>query len=233
MVKILLPLSLTQSRLMGVQENRKQKEEMILEVAEKIFSKRGFENTKVDDIAAELGMSKGTVYFYFESKEDIYLALTYRAMQSLLDYFYLTFDKIRQENGYDIIYQLAETYLDFTEKYPFYFDLIQNYTSMVRQEVENIHPNYTKSIYFRKLADLHNIPFKIFCEEIEKGQNDRSITSHKAAALMYLALWSVISGYADLRYHTISTSRETFYGVKTKEWREMTMQIVDYILTDS
>ncbi len=175
-------------------------------------------------------MSKGTVYFYFESKEDIYLALTYGAMQKLLDYFYDTFDKIRSENGYQVISQLANTYLDFTEKFPFYFDLIQNYTSMVRADRENIHPNYQNSIYFRKLADLHNIPFKIFCEEIIKGQEDGSIKSKREPGLLFLALWSVISGYADFRHHTISASRDTFYGVTTMQWRDMTMDIVHYLL---
>ncbi len=217
---------------MGVQENRKQKESTILEIAENVFSKKGFENSKVEDIASDLGMSKGTIYFYFESKEDIYLALTYGAMQKLLDEFYQTFDEVKQQNGYQVIYQLAETYLDFTEKLPFYFDLIQNYTSMVRQDKENIHPNYYNSIYFRRLADLHNIPFKIFCEEIEKGQEDGSITSKTAPGLMFLALWSVISGYADLRHHTLSSSRDTFYGVTTEKWRRMTMDIVEHLLKE-
>jgi len=46
----------------------------ILEAARKVFSKNGFNETTVDDIAGAAGVAKGTVYLYFRSKREIYLA---------------------------------------------------------------------------------------------------------------------------------------------------------------
>jgi AcrR family transcriptional regulator len=46
----------------------------ILEAARKVFARKGFEQTTVDDIAAAAGVAKGTLYLYFKSKRDIYLA---------------------------------------------------------------------------------------------------------------------------------------------------------------
>jgi AcrR family transcriptional regulator len=46
----------------------------ILEAARKVFSKNGFIGTTVDDIAGAAGVAKGTVYLYFRSKREIYLA---------------------------------------------------------------------------------------------------------------------------------------------------------------
>jgi len=46
----------------------------ILEAARKVFSKKGFNDTTVDDIAEAAGVAKGTVYLYFRSKREIYLA---------------------------------------------------------------------------------------------------------------------------------------------------------------
>src|ERR1700704_6531997 len=45
----------------------------ILDAARKVFSKRGFRDTTVDDIAAAAGLAKATVYQYFPSKQEIYL----------------------------------------------------------------------------------------------------------------------------------------------------------------
>ncbi len=47
----------------------------ILEAAVKVFASKGYHDTKVDDIVAESQTSKGSFYFYFPSKQDIFLAL--------------------------------------------------------------------------------------------------------------------------------------------------------------
>lgn len=47
----------------------------ILNEAEKLFIKDGFEKTTVKDIAAQAGVAKGTFYYYFDTKEDIISSL--------------------------------------------------------------------------------------------------------------------------------------------------------------
>ena len=47
----------------------------ILEAAVKVFASKGYHDTKVDDIVKDSGTSKGAFYFYFPSKQDIFLAL--------------------------------------------------------------------------------------------------------------------------------------------------------------
>src|SRR5579883_53913 len=46
----------------------------ILDAARRIFSKRGYAETAVEDVAEEAQVAKGTLYLYFKSKEDLYLA---------------------------------------------------------------------------------------------------------------------------------------------------------------
>ena len=43
----------------------------ILEVSQRLFLEKGYDNTKIQDIADELGMTKGAIYHHFESKEEI------------------------------------------------------------------------------------------------------------------------------------------------------------------
>jgi TetR/AcrR family fatty acid metabolism transcriptional regulator len=51
------------------------KRSVILDAALKTFVKRGYPNTKVAEIASEAGVAEGTLYNYFQSKEDLLLAL--------------------------------------------------------------------------------------------------------------------------------------------------------------
>ena len=44
----------------------------IIEAALTCFARRGYRNTTMDDIAAESGLSKGSLYWYFNSKDDLF-----------------------------------------------------------------------------------------------------------------------------------------------------------------
>jgi TetR/AcrR family fatty acid metabolism transcriptional regulator len=46
----------------------------IIEAAMVCFTRKGYVNTTMDDIVAESGLSKGAIYWYFKSKDDIFEA---------------------------------------------------------------------------------------------------------------------------------------------------------------
>ncbi|PWU01228.1 MAG: hypothetical protein C5B51_23325 [Terriglobia bacterium] len=50
------------------------KKTSILEAARTVFSRQGYAETAVDDVAEEAHIAKGTLYLYFKSKEELYLA---------------------------------------------------------------------------------------------------------------------------------------------------------------
>ncbi|MGE5145837.1 MAG: TetR/AcrR family transcriptional regulator [Candidatus Eiseniibacteriota bacterium] len=47
----------------------------IVAAALELFAERGFAATRLDDVAARAGVSKGTLYLYFESKEELFKAV--------------------------------------------------------------------------------------------------------------------------------------------------------------
>lgn len=55
-----------------VSEERKNQ---IIAAATKVFSERGFAEARMDDIVAESGLSKGALYWYFDSKDAIIVAI--------------------------------------------------------------------------------------------------------------------------------------------------------------
>jgi AcrR family transcriptional regulator len=57
----------------------------ILDAALRLFTDQGFAATKVEDVAAAAGLSKGAVYLYFPSKEALLEALVHRAVAPVAD----------------------------------------------------------------------------------------------------------------------------------------------------
>jgi TetR/AcrR family transcriptional regulator len=63
-------------------EQRRRKRAAVLQAAASAFNRRGFANTSLDDVAAALGVSKPTLYQYFENKQDILFACHQVAMDN-------------------------------------------------------------------------------------------------------------------------------------------------------
>ena len=64
---------------------REHRTEEILDIATKLFARRGFAATDTQAIADALQVGKGTVYRYFKSKEELFLAAVDRGMHRLRD----------------------------------------------------------------------------------------------------------------------------------------------------
>ncbi|MFL5624442.1 MAG: TetR/AcrR family transcriptional regulator [Ktedonobacteraceae bacterium] len=66
------------------EKQRQEREALILKVAEEVLAEKGYRDTSVDEIAARVGIAKGTVYLHFASKEELVVALFERDMQNFL-----------------------------------------------------------------------------------------------------------------------------------------------------
>jgi AcrR family transcriptional regulator len=53
---------------------REERRSQILDAALTVFSSKGFHATNVSDVAAQAGVSQGTIYWYFDSKEELFTA---------------------------------------------------------------------------------------------------------------------------------------------------------------
>ncbi len=66
------------------ERQRQEREDLILRAAEAVLLEKGYHETSMDEIAARVGIAKGTVYLHFTSKEDLIQELFKRDMQQLL-----------------------------------------------------------------------------------------------------------------------------------------------------
>jgi AcrR family transcriptional regulator len=67
------------------EQQREERRKQILDAALTVFSGKGFHATNVSDVAAEAGVSQGTIYWYFESKEELFQAALLSAFMDIGD----------------------------------------------------------------------------------------------------------------------------------------------------
>ncbi|MDI7860430.1 TetR/AcrR family transcriptional regulator [Rhizobiaceae bacterium n13] len=61
------------------------KREQILDGARRVFLRDGFDGASMNEITREAGVSKGTIYVYFDSKEDLFAALIDRQRSRVVE----------------------------------------------------------------------------------------------------------------------------------------------------
>lgn len=69
---------------MRVVKDATERRNEILDVAERLFCTRGYDQTSTNDILAEIGIARGTLYYHFTSKEDILDAMIDRILDEIV-----------------------------------------------------------------------------------------------------------------------------------------------------
>ena len=69
------------------ERDRAAREELILDHAQRLLLRDGFQNLNLDELAEAVEYSKGTLYLHFKTKEDIALAVVTRVLKERADFF--------------------------------------------------------------------------------------------------------------------------------------------------
>lgn len=68
----------------------------LIQSAEKVFARDGFEAAKLEEIATDAGYTRGAVYANFDSKEDLFFALLEREISARISTLEKEMDKVRE-----------------------------------------------------------------------------------------------------------------------------------------
>lgn len=182
---------------------RQIKENNIIEAAIKVITPSGYRNAKMDDIAKAAGITKVTLYSYFQSKENLYLAVIYRTFQALTEVFYNTIGEHKNETGLVSTIAIFNSFFSFCEKNYLYSETILDYFTMIRSLTRDaanpdIDDSIKDSLYFTKLQDLQNLPLKLTVKEMERGKRDGSIRPEIDPMLHTIQGWTMVVGYIKL-----------------------------------
>ncbi len=185
---------------MGLEERRKREREnrrnAILKAARKLFFERGFKPVTVESIARKAELSKGSIYLYYNSKEEIYTQI----LLNDIDKFHERIADILPgtTNGYtatEALVRLAGVYVDFFLNDRELFRILM--TFMLHTTDMNL-PEDLNNHIIKTTNRTINIIEQIFRHGIERGEFPKSINLR----VNRNAIWGLLNGIISLHLFT-------------------------------
>lgn len=151
---------------------RKERSQTIMATALEEFATHGYENTSISMIAKKAGVSKGLMYNYFKSKEDLLTHIMMEGIEEMLPLIDPNNDGVLTKE--EFIYLIDESFRLMKEKITFY----RLYFSLMMQ------PSVTK-LFADKLNEVAAPFIKIFVDYFEqKGSKNPMIEAIMVGALL-------------------------------------------------
>lgn len=156
--------------------------ERLLESAKMLFSQKGYYATSVEDIVESAGFSKGTFYFYFKSKEELF--------KSLVEEMNLNIVK-RLENFLERDLPLEDALIEYAKV--FLEDIYQNrhIAQIFLFQLVGTNEEFRK-LYYTKVSHFRELLTKMVDRAIQKGEinykNAENIVNLYAGFLRMLVL---------------------------------------------
>ncbi len=181
----------------------------IINTAAQLFSERGFHEVKMDEIAEQVGLSKGTIYLYFENKEALFFSIIQVRLTELIQQMrtILLLHDLFIEN----LRRFVLTFLGFLEKHQAFFKII--HSEKMRMNVED---HYKMHNY---ATEAYQILFGITGELIQQGQAEGMLRQDIPNTLSKILL-GILDAYLYQR---------VFLGSEVKIEVEAD-QVIDYFL---
>ena len=191
-------------------ENRKS---AILKAARKLFFEKGFKSVTVESIARKAELSKGAVYLYFKSKDEIYSQI----LLDDIDKFHKKVADLFEEGGQasDMLFRLSSTYVDFFLRDRELFRILMtfmlhaNHSNLPEDLQNHIIKSTNKTIFMEK----------IFQYGVDRGEFPPSTNVRQCRNALWGLLNGIISLYIfigseskrdDLIRSTVNASLSTF-----------------------
>ena len=161
---------------------RLDKEQSILDSAERLFAQYGFEGVSLDSIATAVGISRHNLLYYFPSKEALYRRVLDRVLDRWLDCMAAI---SVSDNPQEALSAYIAAKLRFSREHP-------AGSQVFTREVIAGAPRYA-TVIEERVAPMLREDLKT----LEKWANEGRIARIDFTHLMFL-IWSVTQGYADL-----------------------------------
>lgn len=115
-----------------MQRLKDEKRQQISATAARLFATRPFHKVRLDDVAAAARVGKGTLYCYFDSKEDLYLSLIQDGMRRMVD---RLAEQLADESipARESLRRIIAELVAFSFSHPDFFELIRNMGPLPRR----------------------------------------------------------------------------------------------------
>lgn len=133
--------------------NREQTFQKILEVAYVMFAKKGFEKTSLAMIAAEVGISKPAIYYYFQSKDQLIAYLFEELYKEIQQDIVVDYKGLSPSNFIETLLEIGYKSIDEQDKDPYFNKIFSQYLLLAArddhymQQLLELQSNYLARFY--------------------------------------------------------------------------------------
>ncbi len=185
---------------MGIVERKERekqmRKEMILQASESVFFEKGLRGATLEEVAERAEVSKGTIYLYFASKEDLYYSLMTKALSMLLKFFEDT--KPDESDPRSALPQFGAAYLKFSREQSYLFKML----AAVDNPVVNEQVSQEVSSELAEMSDkVLSYVAKFVQKGIDLGKFRNDLSSYEAVILF----WVSLSGVLNLKARSVAT----------------------------
>lgn len=186
---------------MGVTERKEREKEfkrsIMLEAAEELILEKGLDQLNMDEVAERAEVSKGSLYQYFNNKNDLVLGICNKATTLLSE----KISKVLTNDlpGIELISMIGATFMNFVNEHPEYFRAMKFHDNLKEpNELEN-------SSYLNACRNNLHSSFTCMVRAIQIGMQDGSIKKEYDPKELALILWGTSHGMVSLVYQHENT----------------------------
>jgi AcrR family transcriptional regulator len=162
-----------EARITRKEQEKENRKHDILEIAAKIFSEKGFHNTTMDDIAERVGLAKGTIYLYYENKENLFFSILMNKARALHD---------RLESAINEEPEFYPCFKRFVESFLMFFHENEDFMRIIQSDKGRISPEKHYEFHDYSQQELISL-FGLHQKLIELGQKQNILRKGKTIAL--------------------------------------------------
>lgn len=169
---------------------------MILDAARRVFFQHGYRNATMDAIAAEAELGKATLYEYFATKEELYVALLEDGLRLLDEFMLHAAQEAEHQPAAEAIRTIARAYYRFAAEHAEYFTLLMHVSTAIELPLEKVCPELLEELRsLQERALLRGV--QLVQRGIQEGIFPRDAVPERILA----EFWVVLSGAILLARH--------------------------------
>jgi TetR/AcrR family transcriptional regulator len=172
-----------------IREKARHREEIIT-AAEKVFFKKGYDSTTLDEIGKVAEFSRRTLYTYFNSKDDLYLAVHLRYNRMKIEALGKRMELAK--TGLEKVFAFGEEYYKFFNTYPEYLRF-QLYMDVQGLDFTQIQENT-----LNEFMEVNEKGFELVADALSLGQSDGTVNPKEDVALFISYLFYSLRTMANL-----------------------------------
>lgn len=145
------------------------KSDLIMKAAIEIFAGKNFKDVTISEIAERAGVAVGTVYEYFNNKEDLYFSIPQKTSEDFNEQLRLHLEGL---------HSTAEKIRKFIWFYLYYFENDPIYTELVLMELRVNKNFFNNTKHYRGLSDGTAEILKLIKEGQQQGEIRNDVSSY-------------------------------------------------------